>query len=89
MEIVPTATYHISGQHILEMTSALAKTMIDFVRKEVKADEWLTQEEAMKYMKVLSMKKMKAIRDTGKVKYKKLGHDYRYSMKSLEKFMNG
>lgn len=89
MEIVPTATYNISGQHIIDMTDALAKRMIETVRKEVKSDEWYTQEEAMKYLKVLSAKKMKAIRETGKVKYKKLGHDFRYSLKSLEKFMNG
>lgn len=89
MEIIPTAQYNISGQHIIDMTDALAKRMIETVRNEVKGDEWYTQEEAMKYLKVLSAKKMKAIRETGKVKYKKLGHDFRYSLKSLEKFMNG
>lgn len=89
MEIVPTAQYNISGEGLLQLTNALAIKMIGFVQKEAKVDEWMTQEEAMKYLKVLSAKKMKAIRETGKVKYKKLGHDFRYSLKSLEKFMNG
>lgn len=88
MEIIPTAQYNISGQHIIEMTNALAKRMIDFAKKEVKQDEWLTQEEAMAYLKVLGKQKMKAIREEGGIKYKKLGGELRYSLKSLEKFMN-
>lgn len=44
MEIIPTATYNISGE---------------------------------------------AIRETGKIKFKKLGAKYSYSYNSLEKFMNG
>lgn len=89
MQIQPQAIYQIQGEAIIQLIDAATKAALDYCKREINhKHEWLTQEEAMKYLKVASKQKMQAIRDTGKVAFKKLGGEYRYNSASLEKFMN-
>ncbi|HYD91268.1 MAG TPA: hypothetical protein VEA37_07240 [Flavobacterium sp.] len=53
-------------------------------KRELKLDDdLLTQEEAMKLLKVKSKQKMKGIRESGVIKWKMLGGVFLYSKKSI------
>lgn len=53
-----------------------------------KEDDILTQEQAMKLLKVKSKQKMKAIRENGSIKWKMLGGVFLYSKKSIIEWIN-
>lgn len=88
MDLTPTITYQISGDHLYELINEVSKKVLAMAKKEYKKDTWISQKEAMRLLKVKSREKMKRMMEEGVVEYKKIGRPYLFSLNSIEKHIS-